>query len=260
MRAPSGTRRAPLSISPILVLSTPPVPWQMQAGTEAEREDAALRCRVTVEELSPGGQPRRRRAMRSAELSLGRNERRELLLRLQPPGPSEPPRCFPLRAARLFTRFAATGRSALRVPGPGASPGGAVQLLLSDCPPERLRRFLRTLRLKLAAAPGPAPASSRAQLLGPRPRDFVTVSPVQPEELRRAAAARGPDSARAKAATEPSTVSAGNGLGGRGVGGPVGAAPERPRKGPRAEKGRDCRRDGRCAASLVERRKWPVQG
>ncbi|XP_054983759.1 ATP-dependent DNA helicase PIF1 [Sorex araneus] len=174
----------------------------MLSGTEAEREDAELRCRVTVEELSPGGQPRKRQALRSAELSLGRNERRELLLRLQPPGPAEPARCFPLRAARLFTRFAATGRSALRVPGPGAPPRGSVQLLLSDCPPDRLRRFLRTLRLKLAAAPGPAPGPARSQLLGPRPRDFVTVSPVQPEELRRAAAARGPDSARGKATTE----------------------------------------------------------
>lgn len=159
----------------------------------AEREDAELRCRVAVEELSPGGQPRRRRALRSAELSLGRNERRELLLRLQAPGPAERPRCFPLRAARLFTRFAASGRSTLRLPADGSPGAGAVQLLLSDCAPDRLRRFLRLLRLKLAAAPGPGPSSARSQLLGPRPRDFCTVSPVQPEELRRAAATRGQD-------------------------------------------------------------------
>ncbi|GAB5572377.1 ATP-dependent DNA helicase PIF1 isoform X1 [Prionailurus iriomotensis] len=162
----------------------------MLSGTQAapvEFEDAELRCRVAVEELSPSGQPRKRQALRTAELSLGRNERRELLLRLQAPGPAGRPRCFPLRAARLFTRFAAAGRSTLRLPVDGAPRAGAVQLLLSDCPPDRLRRFLRTLRLKLAAAPGPGPASARAQLLGPRPRDFVTISPVQPEELRRAA-------------------------------------------------------------------------
>ncbi|XP_049633821.1 ATP-dependent DNA helicase PIF1 [Suncus etruscus] len=175
----------------------------MLPGPEADREDAELRCRVAVEELSPGGQPRRRRALRSARLSLGRNERRELLLRLQaPPGP---PRCFPLRAARLFTRFAAAGRSTVRVPGPGGPPQGAVQLLLSDCPPERLRRFLRTLRLKLATAPGPGPGSTRAQLLGPRPRDFITISPVQADELRRAAATRGSESSstRGKGTPEP---------------------------------------------------------
>ncbi|XP_021092743.1 ATP-dependent DNA helicase PIF1 isoform X3 [Heterocephalus glaber] len=184
----------------------------MLAGTEeaaAKPEDAELRCRVAVEELSPGGQPRRREALRSAELSLGRNERRELVLRLRAAGPAGRSRCFPLRAARLFTRFATTGRSALRLSNPGAPRAGATQLLLSDCPPERLRRFLRTLRLKLAAAPGPAPASARAQLLGPRPSDFVSVSPVQPEELRRAAATRASKKplteqpAPAEASTEP---------------------------------------------------------
>lgn len=177
----------------------------------AESEDAELRCRVAVEELSPGGQPRKRQALRTAELSLGRNERRELVLRLQAPGSAGRPRCFPLRAARLFTRFAATGRSTLRLPADGEPRAGAVQLLLSDCPADRLRRFLRTLRLKLAVAPGPGPASARTQLLAPRPRDFVTISPVQPEELRRAAAIRAPDTSPVKrpmefrAGAEPST-------------------------------------------------------
>ncbi|XP_006831600.1 PREDICTED: ATP-dependent DNA helicase PIF1 [Chrysochloris asiatica] len=182
----------------------------MLSGTETEAaqcEDAELRCRVAVEELSPGGQPRKRQSLRTAELSLGRNERRELMLRLQAPGPAGRPRCFPLRAARLFTRFAATGRSALRLSAEGAPrPGaGAVQLLLSDCPPDRLRRFLRTLRLKLLAAPGPGPAPARAQLLGPRPRDFVTISPVQPEELRRAAATRPPVATPVKLSKKPQT-------------------------------------------------------
>ncbi|XP_032479885.1 ATP-dependent DNA helicase PIF1 isoform X2 [Phocoena sinus] len=178
----------------------------MLSGTQAvqaECADAELRCRVAVEELSPGGQPRRRQALRTAELRLGRNERRELMLRLQASGPAGRPRCFPLRAARLFTRFAASGRSTLRLPADGAPRTGAVQLLLSDCPPDRLRRFLRTLRLKLAAAPGPGPASARTQLLGPRPRDFVTISPVQPEELRRAAATWVTDSTPVKRPTEP---------------------------------------------------------
>ncbi|XP_059953167.1 ATP-dependent DNA helicase PIF1 isoform X7 [Mesoplodon densirostris] len=192
----------------------------MLSGTQAvaaECAEAELRCRVAVEELSPGGQPRRRQALRTAELRLGRNERRELMLRLQAPGPVERPRCFPLRAVRLFTRFASSGRSTLRLPADGAPRTGAVQLLLSDCPPDRLRRFLRTLRLKLAAAPGPGPASARTQLLGPRPRDFVTISPVQPEELQRAAATCVTDSTPVKQPTEPrsgakpSTVRTGRG-------------------------------------------------
>ncbi|XP_040082682.1 ATP-dependent DNA helicase PIF1 [Oryx dammah] len=178
----------------------------MLSGTQAaaaECEDGELRCRVAVEELSPGGQPRRRQSLRTAELSLGRNERGELMLRLQAPGPAGRPRCFPVRAARLFTRFAAAGRSTLRFPADSTPRASAVQLLLSDCPPDRLRRFLHTLRLKLAAAPGPGPASARTQLLGPRPRDFISISPVQPEELRRAAATRVTDTTPVKRPTEP---------------------------------------------------------
>ncbi|KAM9713989.1 ATP-dependent DNA helicase PIF1 isoform 3-T3 [Dama dama] len=178
----------------------------MLPGTQAaaaECEDGELRCRVAVEELSPGGQARRRQSLRTAELSLGRNERRELMLRLQAPGPAGRPRCFPVRAARLFTRFAAAGRSTLRLAADSTPRASAVQLLLSDCPPDRLRRFLRTLRLKLAAAPGPGPASARTQLLGPRPRDFVGISPVQPEELRRVAATRVTDTTPVKRPTEP---------------------------------------------------------
>uniref|UniRef100_F6R806 ATP-dependent DNA helicase PIF1 n=1 Tax=Ornithorhynchus anatinus TaxID=9258 RepID=F6R806_ORNAN len=146
----------------------------------AEQEATELRCRVSVEELSPGGQPWRRQVLREAQLSLGRNERRELVLRLQA-GAAAGPRLFPLRAARLFTRFSASGRSGLRL-GPAPDSGsGSVQLLLSDCPPYRLRRFLRTLKLKLAGAPGPPTTPARARLLAPRPRAFLALSPVQLE-------------------------------------------------------------------------------
>uniref|UniRef100_F7ET02 ATP-dependent DNA helicase PIF1 n=1 Tax=Monodelphis domestica TaxID=13616 RepID=F7ET02_MONDO len=159
----------------------------MMLSELGEPENPALHCRVALEELSPGGQPRRRQAIKDAELSLGRNERRELMLRLQGTGQS---RCFPLRTARLFTRFAAVGRSALRL-SPDSDAGlssGSIQLLLSDCPPDRLRRFLRTVRLKLATAPGPGPAPFRSRLLGPRPQAFYTISPIQPEDLKPVAA------------------------------------------------------------------------
>ena len=52
-------------------------------------------------------------------------------------------------------------------------------------------------------SPGPGPASARTQLLGPRPRDFISISPVQPEELRRAAATRVTDTTPVKRPTEP---------------------------------------------------------
>ncbi|NWU39203.1 PIF1 helicase, partial [Hylia prasina] len=105
-------------------------------------------------------------------------------------------------AVRLFTRFAGEGRAAVRV-----APDGA-QVLLSDCPPDALLRFLRLLRLKVAAGSRDAPR--RPRLLDRPPPSFSVISPVQERDLlcgsgrRRAGEERG---------ERPAEVSPGRGVG-----------------------------------------------
>uniref|UniRef100_A0A8C8B9J6 ATP-dependent DNA helicase PIF1 n=1 Tax=Otus sunia TaxID=257818 RepID=A0A8C8B9J6_9STRI len=142
-------------------------------------EDAGLRCTVAVEQPLPGAQAPRRRVMRGALVLLGRNELRRPVLRVVGGG-GAPALSFALAgdAVRLFTRFAGEGRAAVRV-----GPGGA-QVLLSDCPPDALRRFLRLLRLKVAAGPRGAPRSPR--LLDRPPPAFAVISPLQERDLLRA--------------------------------------------------------------------------
>ncbi|KAM9621487.1 ATP-dependent DNA helicase PIF1 [Morphnus guianensis] len=150
-------------------------------GCGGRMEDAELRCTVVVEQPLPGGQAPRRRVMRGALVLLGRNELRQPVLRVVGSGGAAAAALsFALAgdAVRLFTRFAGDGRAAVRV-----GPGGA-QVLLSDCPPDALRRFLRLLRLKVAAGPRGAPRSSR--LLGRPPPAFAVISPLQERELLRA--------------------------------------------------------------------------
>lgn len=144
-------------------------------------EDAELRCTVAVEQPLPGGQGLRRRVMRGALVLLGRNELRQPVLRVVGgSGAAAAALSFALigDAVRLFTRFAGHGRAAVRV-----GPGGA-QVLLSDCPPDALRRFLRLLRLKVAAAPRVAPRGPR--LLDRPPPSFSVISPLQERDLLRA--------------------------------------------------------------------------
>ncbi|KAM7107151.1 ATP-dependent DNA helicase PIF1 [Ciconia maguari] len=143
--------------------------------------DAELRCTVAVEQPLPGGQAPRRRVMRGALVLLGRNELRQPVLRVV--GGSSGTAAalsFALAgdAVRLFTRFAGDGRAAVRV-----GPGGA-HVLLSDCPPDALRRFLRLLRLKVAAGPRGAPRGPR--LLDRPPPAFAVISPLQERDLLRA--------------------------------------------------------------------------
>ncbi|XP_074732407.1 ATP-dependent DNA helicase PIF1 [Strix uralensis] len=142
-------------------------------------EDVGLRCTVAVEQPLPGAQAPRRRVMRGALVLLGRNELRRPVLRVVGGG-GAPALSFALAgdAVRLFTRFAGEGRAAVRV-----GPGGA-QVLLSDCPPDALRRFLRLLRLKVTAGPRGAPRSPR--LLERPPPAFAVISPLQERDLLRA--------------------------------------------------------------------------
>ncbi|XP_071606535.1 ATP-dependent DNA helicase PIF1 [Heliangelus exortis] len=143
--------------------------------------DAELRCTVAVEQPLPGAQTPRRRLMRGALVLLGRNELRQPVLRVVGgSGGAAAALSFPLvgDSVRLFTRFAGDGRAAVRV-----GPDGA-QVLLSDCPPDALRRFLRLLRLKVVAGPRGAQRSPR--LLDRPPPAFATISPLQERDLLRA--------------------------------------------------------------------------
>ncbi|NXI18959.1 PIF1 helicase, partial [Irena cyanogastra] len=141
-------------------------------------EAAELRCTAAVEQPLPGGLAPRRRVLRGATVLLGRNELRQPVLRVAGgSGAAAAVLSFVLAgdAVRLFTRFAGEGRAAVRVGTDGA------QVLLSDCPPDALRRFLRLLRLKVAAGSRDAP--HRPRLLERPPPSFSVISPVQERDL-----------------------------------------------------------------------------
>uniref|UniRef100_A0A8C4YF65 ATP-dependent DNA helicase PIF1 n=1 Tax=Gopherus evgoodei TaxID=1825980 RepID=A0A8C4YF65_9SAUR len=147
------------------------------SGTAGAELDARIRCSVTIERLSLSGQAPKRRVIRDASLALGRNEFRELVLQVSD---GSAPQSFALRGeVRLFTRFVRDGKSGLQL-GPAQ-----VQLLIANCPPDSLRRFLRLLRIKHeAAGKGAKTVTERARLLCSLPRTFDTISPVQARDVR----------------------------------------------------------------------------
>ncbi|KAK9404365.1 ATP-dependent DNA helicase PIF1 [Crotalus adamanteus] len=154
----------------------------MQPSEDSEL-DGRIRCTVAVEHLGAAAGPNRL-LLRDAWVTLGRNEFRELVLQVTNTlGPGRLQN-FPLRQneMRLFTRFVKDGKSSIRL-GPLGS--NYVQLLLSNCPPDRLRRFVQTLRIKFEATQHRMrPVAERTRLLSSLPRTFDTVSPVQVRDLQ----------------------------------------------------------------------------
>lgn len=141
-----------------------------------------LECSVAVERVSgaAAGPAVQRRVLRRAAVALGRDEFRELVLRVQDlrGGPHE---SFALRRDfRLFTRFVKDGKCTVNFPQ------NNTQLLISDCPPDRLKTFLKTLSIKHEALKGNNPVSERARMRAGVPRSFEIISPVQQKDIQKA--------------------------------------------------------------------------
>lgn len=145
-------------------------------------DGARLECSVAVERVSgaSAGHVVQRRVLRRATVTLGRDEFRELVLRVQDVrgGPHEN---FALRSDfRLFTRFVKDGKCTVNFPQSNT------QILISDCPPDRLKIFLKTLTIKHEASRGSNPLSERARMRAGVPRSFEIISPVQQKDIQKA--------------------------------------------------------------------------
>lgn len=145
-------------------------------------DGARLDCTVAVERVSGAstGHVVQRRVLRRAAVTLGRDEFRELVLRVQDArgGPHE---SFALRSEfRLFTRFVKDGKCTVNFSQ------NNTQLLISDCPPDHLKTFLKTLSIKHEATRGSNPVSERARMRASVPRSFEIISPVQQKDIQKA--------------------------------------------------------------------------
>uniref|UniRef100_A0A673JF78 ATP-dependent DNA helicase PIF1 n=1 Tax=Sinocyclocheilus rhinocerous TaxID=307959 RepID=A0A673JF78_9TELE len=140
-------------------------------------ETAELQCTVAVERLNPAGQAIKRQLIRKATVTLGRNEFQEIVLRVHD---GKAPQNFMLHDFQLFTRFAKDGKCTVKfIPE-------NTQVLVSDCPPDRLKMFLKTLSIKHQASQGIKPMSDRDKLRAGLPRAFETLSPLQLKDVQKA--------------------------------------------------------------------------
>ncbi|XP_018422104.1 PREDICTED: ATP-dependent DNA helicase PIF1 [Nanorana parkeri] len=178
----------------------------------ANHLSAEIQSSVTIEYLNGSGQALKRKVIRNALTSLGRNEYRELVLKVSD---GKLPQNFTLKQIQLFTRFVQDGKSSIVL-----QPDN-VQLLISNCPSDTLKHFIKTLMIKHEAGKSEKPVNERMRLLAGRPRTFETISPVQRKDVQQA------NEMRAKANTE--TPVKRKGLSNRGPNGANGGPQKRAR-------------------------------
>lgn len=146
-----------------------------------------IQSSVTIEHLNASGQALKRKVIRNALTSLGRNEFRELVLKVSD---GKLPQNFALKQIQLFTRFIRDGKASIVLQD------DRVQLLISNCPSDKLQHFMKTLLIKHEAGKKEKPVNDRMRLLSGLPRSFETISPVQKKDVEQA------NALRAKANTE----------------------------------------------------------
>ncbi|XP_041658514.1 ATP-dependent DNA helicase PIF1 [Cheilinus undulatus] len=139
-------------------------------------DGAQLQCCVTVEQLNTSGQATRRQVIRKASVILGRNEFQEIILRLHD---GKIPQSYRLREFKLFTKFAREGKCTVKLLPEN------IQVLMSNCPPDKLNLFLKTLSIKHQAWQASKPLSDREKLKAGLPRSFETISPLQQKDIQK---------------------------------------------------------------------------
>ncbi|XP_028448983.1 ATP-dependent DNA helicase PIF1 isoform X1 [Perca flavescens] len=141
-----------------------------------------LQCCVTVEQLNASGQATRRQLIRKASVILGRNEFHEIILRVHD---GKVPQNYHLKEFKLFTKFAREGKCTVKLLPENT------QVLISNCPPDRLNLFLKTLSIKHQARQSSKPLSGREKLKAGLPRSFEAISPLQQKDIQKVNELRG---------------------------------------------------------------------
>lgn len=142
----------------------------------AGEDGAQLQCCVTVEQLNACGQATRRQTIRKASVILGRNEFQEIILRVHD---GKVPQSHHLKEFKLFTKFARDGKCTVKLLPEN------IQVLISNCPPDQLSLFLKTLSIKHRAWQSSKPMSGREKLKAGLPRSFEAISPLQQKDIQK---------------------------------------------------------------------------
>ncbi|XP_054706635.1 ATP-dependent DNA helicase PIF1-like [Uloborus diversus] len=133
------------------------------------QEDLSLSCSVKVNYLDGKGCVNRSLNNARSLIQLGRNEFREIILKIEC---GKITLSFGIKDMILHTRFIKEGKATITLKEPN------VHILISNCPTGKLNAFLKTLVAKVERLKESKPIGVKERLLSTKPRSFEEISPL----------------------------------------------------------------------------------
>ncbi|CAL1533501.1 unnamed protein product [Lymnaea stagnalis] len=165
-------------------------------------ENPSLSCSVSIEELSDTGNVLKKVHHRSLTLTLGRDEFREMQIKITFPKKESK---YSVKELLIHKKFVKDGKATIKLPN------HKIQLMLSNCPPDKLILFLQTLQTKLDVLKQKGFLSQRQKLFSGKHHEFEEISPLTIKDLQVAHGSKSAaGSVKPGTLTKPSSL-AGNG-------------------------------------------------
>ncbi|RUS76879.1 hypothetical protein EGW08_015348 [Elysia chlorotica] len=156
-------------------------------------EHHSLCCTVGIEELSSTGNVLKKATHPKVTVVLGRDEFKELQIQIDFPKKHSR---YSVKEILIHKKFVKDGKATIKLPA------HKIHLMLSNCPPDRLAFFLRTLQVKLDCLKQKGFVSQRAKLLSGKTQEFDEISPLTLKDLQTAHGRQEAQAAR-KSSTAP---------------------------------------------------------
>ncbi|XP_072024041.1 ATP-dependent DNA helicase PIF1-like [Amphiura filiformis] len=137
---------------------------------------AYLTCSITVETLNPSGEVIKRNSARNSTAILGRNEFQDLILKLEM---GKIVTKYSLKDnINIRRKFVKDGKACIQFPA------RRLNIMISNCPPNKLAAFLKSMMVKRVCNQQGKPMAERARLLSELPRKFQEISPLTERDVQ----------------------------------------------------------------------------
>ncbi|XP_035223707.1 ATP-dependent DNA helicase PIF1-like [Stegodyphus dumicola] len=132
-------------------------------------QDLSLLCSVKINYLDNKGCATRNIANAKSVLQLGRNEFRDIILKIDC---GKTNYAYGIKDMTLHTKFVKEGKATITLKSP------YIQIFISNCPPGKLNAFLKTLLAKVESLKDTKRIGTKERLLSTKPRSFEEISPL----------------------------------------------------------------------------------